>query len=127
MCYETFYKIKTVRSVWSSVIAVRDLLDKQKVAKKFGVVEVDSENKILGFEEKPENPKTTLAATLIYMLDKNAVNKLLQVKDKKTGANAGDFIIELCNEQNVYSFVFKERWYDIGNKEELEEVNKTYF
>ena len=43
----------------SSVFAAFDLKDPQKLAKKFGTVEIDENFKVIGFEEKPEHPKSS--------------------------------------------------------------------
>ncbi len=111
----------------ASVIAIYDLIEKQKLAKKFGVVEVDENNKIIGFEEKPENPKTSFAATLCYIFKKH---DLVLFKDfitsKDRPDNIGEVIRYLVNKTNVYAMISSEKWWDIGNKEQLEEVNKIF-
>ena len=48
-------------------VAVYDFKNKNKVKNKFGVIEL-KKDKIVSFVEKPKNPKTSLAATLCYIL-----------------------------------------------------------
>jgi glucose-1-phosphate thymidylyltransferase len=110
-----------------SAIAVRDLGQKQKLAKKFGVVEVDKNNKLISFEEKPETPKSTLASTCCYLFTKEDIQEFKKcLEENKKPDNTGDFIRYLSEKKPVYAFIFKERWFDIGSIEQLEEANKTY-
>ena len=109
------------------VIAARDLGDPAKLAKKFGTIEMNDENIITGFEEKPEKPKTSLCATLIYYLTKEDVQELEDLIAKKSKLdNTGEFIKHLSKKKPVACFTFQGMWYDIGSHEELKEVNELY-
>lgn len=111
----------------SSVIAVYDLLDPKKLAKKFGVVELDKENKIIGFQEKPAEPKTSLASTACYVFSKNHLDLLKKcIEENKKPDNLGDFIRWLSSKEVIYGFTFTEPWIDIGSPEEYEEVQKQF-
>jgi len=130
----------------ASIIALYDLKDPAKLAKKFGVAIVDKNQKIIDFQEKPEHPKSSLAATLCYILKKESLLKLpdflkecirrsfevpeftqnsKHVKHHK-GDNAGSFIEWLIKSENVYGFTFTEAWFDIGSHEALAEANNIY-
>ena len=103
-----------------SVIACRDVQDKSLIAKKYGVVELDSNQLVIGFEEKPPNPKTTIAATACYVFKKDALSLLKPyLKDGNSAENAGDFVKYLSTSVGVFGFVFTEKWFDIGSFEEL--------
>lgn len=107
--------------------AVYDIGDKAKIANKFGCVELDENNKVIGFEEKPPEPKTTLASTACYFFTKDDIIELEKcIKENKQPDNSGDFIRYLTEKKDVFGFAFKERWFDIGGKEEYEEVNELY-
>jgi len=54
----------------SSVIAFCDLKEKEKVANKFGVGVLDEDKRIVDFEEKPSEPRSTLATTCCYIFSK---------------------------------------------------------
>jgi glucose-1-phosphate thymidylyltransferase len=109
------------------VVAVRDLKDRSKLAKKFGTVEIDKNNKIISFEEKPEHPKSSLAATCVYMYTKDDL-KELDIHVKKSGIpdNTGDFVKHLMLKVAVYAYPFEEHWYDIGGHEELKEAHAIF-
>lgn len=99
-------------------IAVYEFKNKSDVAGKYGVVELKSNSsEIASFEEKPISPKTSLAATLCYILPKEELHHL----DKKIfKENAGELIKHLVeNGQSVYAFKFRGKWFDIGTENDL--------
>ena len=115
-----FYKEKD-----SSILAVYDLLEKEKLANKFGVIELNDKMKVVGFEEKPAKPKTSLTATACYIFQKKDIKLLeLCVKEHQKLDNTGDFIKFLTLNSSVHGFVFDGVWYDIGSKEDLAKVRE---
>ena len=111
----------------SSVIALHDIQDKARAARKFGVVEVDDNGKIIGFEEKPEFPKTSFVSTLCYVLRREDLGEIKNCMVEKQGVdNIGEFIRYLSDKKGVHAKVFSENWFDIGSHEELERVSEIY-
>lgn len=111
----------------ASVVALRDLKQKEKIAGKFGVVETDVYDKIVGFEEKPAEPKTTLASTACYVFTKKDIQLLEKcMAEQKKPDNLGDFVKWLSKKSHVYGFVFEEMWFDIGSHEQLKEVDELF-
>ncbi len=108
----------------ASVVALYDLEDKEKVAGKLGVAELGSDFRIIGFEEKPSSPKSSLASTACYFFTK-ADLKLLEkcINEHQKPDNLGDFIKWLSSRTHVYGFVFTERWFDIGSHGQLGEAD----
>jgi glucose-1-phosphate thymidylyltransferase len=95
-------------------------------AKRFGVVEVKN-NRIVGFEEKPEKPKTNLISSAIYFFPKDhvkLVKKVGKVADPKS--NIGHLIIDLIKTENVYTFVSKGKFFDIGVLEDYKKANEVF-
>lgn len=120
--FYNFFKEKS-----ASVVAVRDLKDIEEVREKFGVVELDDNSKIIGFEEKPKNPKTTLAATACYIFTKEDVKAIDDyIEADNPPDNAGDFIKWLANHKPIYAFVFTENWFDIGSFESLGKAREEF-
>lgn len=111
----------------SSVLAFYNLKDKSKLANKFGVGILDQDQKLVDFEEKPDKPKSTLAATCLYVLTKDDVQKIKEyINISEKWDNPGDFMIWLSKQTKVHGFTFTERWFDIGSFEALEEAYNAY-
>lgn len=111
----------------SSVIALHDIIDKGIASRKLGVVDIDGGSRIVGFEEKPEFPKTSLVSTACYILARKDVMLLEQcIREHKQPDNLGDFIKWLSAREYVYGYVFSERWFDIGTIEQFEAASREF-
>ncbi|HIH09234.1 MAG TPA: nucleotidyltransferase family protein [Candidatus Diapherotrites archaeon] len=117
-----FYKKKG-----SSVVAAKEMPGKDDVKEKFGVVEIDGSERVTGFEEKPLDPKTALAATACYIFTKDDVREIGKyIEGGNKPDNAGDFIKWLSGHKPVFAFVFREKWYDIGSFESLGKAREEF-
>ena len=106
-----------------SVVALYDIQDKEIAAGKYGIVEIDQNNKVINFEEKPLYPKTTLVSTACYILTPGAIEELQKsFKDGKRYDNIGDFLKWLINRKNLFGLAFEEKWIDIGSYGQLKEA-----
>ena len=87
---------------------------------------MDRNNKIISFEEKPEKPKSTLISTALYFFTKEELKKIHEyMKTNNPKEGPGYLIPYFLKSQDVYGYVFKGEWYDIGTKEIYEEVNRA--
>ena len=110
----------------SNIVALYDVKDKE-IAKRMSIVELDSENKLVSFEEKPENPKSTLIAICCYLYKKQTLPRINEYLEKGNNPDApGYFIQWLHKNDQVYGWVFTESWFDIGSKEQLEEADRIH-
>jgi glucose-1-phosphate thymidylyltransferase len=111
----------------SSVLAAYDFHDKEAVKKKFGVVQLDSHNRLLSFEEKPENPESSIAATGIYLIKKEDVQliRALQARPHDGELNLGNLMIEL-NARSIVHCLLVPKWFDIGSLDDLKKANNEY-
>jgi len=97
-----------------------------ELAKKYGIVAVGNNRKIIDFQEKPAQPKSTLASTGIYMYPKKVVELLEEYAEAGHCLDApGNFIQWLHKRTDVYAHIFEGKWFDIGSIESLEKARKV--
>jgi glucose-1-phosphate thymidylyltransferase len=115
------------RKIPSMSIGLYDVRDKE-LAKKFGVVEIDKDNQIIDFQEKPLLPKSSLVAKCLYFFPKEKIGLINQyLKEDKNVKDAPGYYIEwLVKREKVFGFVFRGRWYDIGDISSYEEAKQAY-
>lgn len=109
-----------------ATVAVHDVGNLEAM-KKYGTVTVDKNGVITNFEEKPDKPKSTLAAVALYYYSR----EVLPLFTTYLGAGnnpdqPGLFLQWLYTRKPVNTFEIKGRWLDIGSKETLEEADKIF-
>jgi len=103
-----------------------DVKDKE-VAKRMGIAAVDDKQKIVDFVEKPDEPPSTLAATLCYLFTADTLTLLENYKASGRDMDkAGSFIEYLHKEKDVFGWVTDKIWFDIGDKQQLEKADKYF-
>ena len=111
----------------TATIGVHDIKDKAKAANTFGVVELDSSAKIIGFEEKPAQPKTSIISTACYYFPADKLKRIDDfLREVPKPDNAGDLIKWLSKNDVVHGWVFSDPWFDIGSHDDYAEVNSRY-
>jgi len=96
-------------------------------ASRFGIVNVNEENKIVEFEEKPENPKNNMASMGIYMFNWKELREYL-IKDDENPDSDNDFgknVLPMMLEEGrkMYAWVFDGYWKDVGTVKSYWEAN----
>lgn len=109
-----------------AAVALYNVIDKEEI-KKYSVAVLDDDKKIVNFEEKPENPSTTLAAICMYIFPKEGLGLVSDyIKGGGNPDATGFYIAWLHQRHPVYGFKFKGYWYDIGDKNIYQFVNRKY-
>lgn len=100
----------------STYIVTYDIEDKKK-ASSYGVVGVSDDNHVKKFEEKPENPSSSLVSTACYMVEKDDVmfNKYLHGDNNPD--EPGRYMDWLKDRTDMRTYSFNGEWYDIGTPE----------
>ena len=114
-----FWRTKGV----ASAVAVRDVgsLD---LARQYGTVDLDADDRIRSFVEKPPEPTTTLAATATYLYHREHVPLIRTYVETEANADQpGRLVAWLHEREPVYGWVFTEPWYDIGDHDQLLEAD----
>lgn len=90
---------------------------------KTGVIELDSTNRVLSFEEKPKNPRSNNAVPPFYIYTKATVKMIQQfLRANKNTDAPGQFVAWLVDKQPVYAYRFDGKRYDIGSLASYEEA-----
>ncbi len=107
------------------LLAAFDIEDKNE-AKKFGVVVPKNKTEVLEFEEKPENPSSTLVSTGAYFFPNHTLKHIITYSKDHADDLGG--IFEFCMKKNisVEYFSFDEEWYDIGSFSSFMSANKYF-
>jgi glucose-1-phosphate thymidylyltransferase len=106
-----------------SAIALREEPNRELI-KQYGVVEVDDDDRVLSFEEKPADPRSSLAATAAYLYPAEHVELIPRYLNEGNPPDApGNFVAWLHSRAPVYGYRFTGDWLDIGNKEQLLEAD----
>lgn len=94
---------------------------------KCGVVEIDGNDKIVGMEEKPQNPKSHWCCPPFYYYTKEDARLVKRGIELGCGTDApGSYIAWLCSVTDVHAMEMPGRRYDIGNLESYKRVEEEY-
>jgi len=88
----------------------------------FGAGIVNSENRIIDWEEKPEVPRTNLASMGIYVFDTAYLLKVL-ARDKKEIDFGMHIIPSAIEEDRVFAYPFYGYWRDVGTIQSYWQTN----
>ena len=96
-------------------------------ATRFGIMNVNENDEIYEFEEKPANPKSNLASMGIYVFSWDKLKKYL-TEDEKNKASSNDFgkdvIPAMLNAgEKMMVYRFEGYWKDVGTVESLWDAN----
>lgn len=87
-------------------------------ASSYGLVELDSDDVVVGFEEKPDEPESTLASIACYAIPGEMLSLFDQYLDGDNNPDEpGWFIQWLQGRETVRAFTFEDAWFDIGTPE----------
>ena len=121
------YSLADYESYWrsrdGSCIAVLDVGDPE-LAKKYGIVDVDENDRVVDFVEKPERPPTTLCATATYLYTREHARLVSTYLDEGNPPDQpGNYVAWLHTREPVYAYRFPGEWYDIGDRDQLLEAD----
>jgi glucose-1-phosphate thymidylyltransferase len=107
----------------ASAVPLHDVGDLE-LAKQYGIADTDADDRVVRFVEKPSDPPSTLASTLIYLVPRAHVRLVSTYLDEgQSPDNAGSFLGWLAGREQVYGYRFEGPWYDIGDHEQLLEAD----
>jgi glucose-1-phosphate thymidylyltransferase len=99
----------------TAALAAYDVGDREK-AKSYGLVELD-DDRIVDFQEKPDEPKSTLVSIACYGFPAESLRFEEYLEGGNNPDEPGWFLQWLQSREAVHAFVFEEPWFDIGTPE----------
>lgn len=117
ICFDVSGFLDTFERTDEPTIAAYDVGSYDR-ASSYGLVQLDGGNHVIDFQEKPDEPKTTLVSIACYGFPA----EVLRLFDEYlAGDNNPDepgwFIQWLQSRRRVHAFTFEEQWFDIGTPE----------
>jgi glucose-1-phosphate thymidylyltransferase len=111
------------RSRDGSAVAVHDVGSKE-LAKKYGVIDVDADERIVDFAEKPAQPASTLVATATYLYTRAHLGLVdTYLAEGNPPDQPGYLVAWLHRREPVYAYRFDGGWYDVGDHAQLLEAD----
>jgi glucose-1-phosphate thymidylyltransferase len=96
-------------------LAAYDVGSREK-AKSYGLVELDGE-RVVDFQEKPDNPKSTLVSIACYAFPADSLRFEEYLSGDNNPDEPGWYIDWLQQQEPVSAFTFDDVWFDIGTPE----------
>jgi glucose-1-phosphate thymidylyltransferase len=107
----------------ASAVVLYDVGDLELV-KKYSNVEVDDQERLVSFVEKPEQPTTTLVATASYLYDRAHVPLVRRYLDEGNPPDQpGRLVAWLVPRVPVYGYTAGGDWRDVGDATQLLEAD----
>ena len=118
--------IKFLKEKKSSIGVLYDVEDLELV-KLYSCVEIDDKDRIISFEEKPKNPKSTLSSIGIYIFKKEDLKLIKGYLEAGNNKDGPGYLIKYFSENHiVHGCSFKGRWFDIGDLNTLKKINEEF-
>ena len=90
---------------------------------RFGIAVVDEKGKVVEFEEKPQNPKSNLASTGAFVLDKRIFDYELELDSKRGEYCLTPLVEKFARDHGIYT-VKASLWIPVGYPEDLKKAEK---
>jgi glucose-1-phosphate thymidylyltransferase len=100
----------------ASTLAAYDVGSRER-AKSYGLVELDGEQ-VVDFQEKPDDPKSTLVSIACYAFTAETIPRLDEYLESGNNPDEPGWFVQWLQEREpVYAYTFGEAWFDIGTPE----------
>ena len=109
-----------------ATLATYDVGDLEAI-KKYSAITLNDEGVITSFEEKPQQPKSTLTGIALYYFSRATIPMFRTYIDEGNNPDQpGRFIQWLYTRKPVKTHQIQGTWFDIGSKETLAEANELF-
>jgi len=108
------------------VVALHDVGDLTQMSK-YNAIETDEQGRITYFEEKPQNPTSTLTAIALYFYPRHVLPLIRQYVDEGNNPDQPGRLVQwLYSRVDVFTWRVPGDWYDIGSEETLRQADENF-
>ncbi len=98
-----------------------------ELARRYNNLELDDAGRLLRFEEKPNQPASTLVGIALYYYPRHILPLIRQyIAEGNNQDQPGRLVQWMYPRTSFYTWQVPGLWYDIGSKETLEEANRVF-
>jgi glucose-1-phosphate adenylyltransferase len=92
---------------------------------RYGLLELDDEQRVVDFQEKPKNPRSTCASTGIYIFNKDVLLDRLQADAARMTTHdfGRDILPEMIGTYRVFGYPMTGYWRDVGTVDAYWQAN----
>ena len=114
------------RDKGAPALGVYDVGDLEAI-RSYNAIELDDDDRVVFFEEKPERPRSTLTGIALYYYPRESLGLVREYLDGGNNPDQPGRLIEwLYPRRPVYAWRVPGRWYDIGSKKTLAEADRAF-
>jgi glucose-1-phosphate thymidylyltransferase len=107
-------------------LGVYDVGDIETI-RRYSVIELDGDDRVTRLEEKPDQPRSTLAGIALYFYPRSALRYVREyLEDGNNPDQPGRLVQWLYPRTPVYGWRVPGRWFDVGSKETLAEADHAF-
>jgi glucose-1-phosphate thymidylyltransferase len=115
------------REKGSPALGVYDVGDLDIVRGRYNAIELDGDDRVVFFEEKPERPTSTLTGIALYFYPRASLRLVSRyLQEGNNPDQPGRLVQWLYPQTPVYAWRVPGRWYDVGSKETLAEADRAF-
>lgn len=127
MDYDELYEFHAAKKALVTV-AVTEVPEES--VSQFGILEVDANDRIVGFQEKPRQSRSRLASMGVYLFDRQSLFRWL-TEDAARSDSSHDFGKDLLPRlvergEAVYAYRFGRYWQDVGTLDSYYQTNLEF-
>jgi glucose-1-phosphate thymidylyltransferase len=107
-------------------LGVYDVGDLEAI-RRYNAIELDEDDRVTFFEEKPERPSSTLTGIALYFYPRSALGLVGDYLAEGNNPDQPGWLVQwLYPRTPVYAWRVPGRWYDVGSKETLAEADAAF-
>jgi len=109
------------------LLAIHDVGDLELVRGRYNSIEVDARGRITYFEEKPDEPRSTLSGIGLYFYPRDTLPLIREYLAAGNNPDQPGRLVQwLYPRVDVYTWPVPGQWYDIGSREQLEDADRVF-